>query len=188
MIAGPIPPWRHRVLVHSRIPAPLRPWVYEPHSLTRRLARLCGEEVTVGLLRHGWRRPFRDEPPLLGLGPQEKALVRQVRLQCGDRRLVFAHSVIPRATLTGPFRRLASLGTRPLADILFTSPAVVREAMEFARLTPALALHRLARQALDLPEGGELWCRRSRFRLRGHPLLVTEVFAPAIAEAPASRA
>lgn len=170
------------MLVHSRIPGTLRPWVYESRSLTRRLGRLCGEDVTVALLRHGWRRPFRDEPPLLGLAPQEKALVRQVRLQCAGRRLVFAHSVIPRATLTGPFRRLASLGTRPLADILFTSPAVVREAMEFARLTPALALHRLARQALDLPAGVELWGRRSRFRLRGHPLLVTEVFAPAIAE------
>ncbi len=96
---------------------------------------------------------------------------------------MFAHSVIPRATLTGPFRRLASLGTRPLADILFTSPSVVREAMEFARLTPALALHRLARQALDVPAEAELWSRRSRFRLRGHPLLVTEVFAPLIVEA-----
>lgn len=167
----------------SHLPQELRHWLTAGDSLTRRLRLRCPEYFHVNLVSQDWERPLPEESAALDLGPGEFALVRQVYLLCGDRRLVFARSIIPRRCLRGHNRRLATLGTRPLADILFARPDVERAEMQVCALTPAATLFRLATKDL-VPSPAVLWGRRSLFLLRRKPLLVSEFFLPEIADAP----
>jgi chorismate--pyruvate lyase len=103
--------------------------------------------------------------------------VREVVLHAGGRPVVLAHSIAAWRDLSGPWRGLRGLGSRPLAEALFTDPRVSRGPLEFARIDPRHPLGRRARQVFgrDFPA---LRARRSRFLKHGRPLLVTEVFLP----------
>lgn len=166
---------------HPRLPAgtcPYRPWLKHRGSLTRRIQERCAGFGVRGL-RLSLGKACRDEADLVGLRPSEAALLREVYLYCGDTPVVFAHSVIPRRGLRGPWHRLGDLGTRPLGAALFADPLVRRQPLEFKKLGRRHALYRRAGRILaDNPPF--LWARRSVFVLRGRPILVTEVFLPAI--------
>ncbi|MBI2508838.1 MAG: chorismate lyase [Betaproteobacteria bacterium] len=106
-------------------------------------------------------------------------LVREVRLYCGKTPVVFAHSVVRRRDLRGPWRALAGLGARPLGAALFANLRARRYPLRFRKLTARDELYRRACAALPDPPPA-LWARRSLFTLRGSPILVTEVFLPGI--------
>ena len=179
------PLWQSRVqLRNGALPAKLKDWLCEQRSLTRRLRLHCAHPFALEVISQRWERPLRDERQLLGIRPERLALVRQVRLLCGDRPLVFARSVIPSHTLRGATRRLSRLGPRPLADLLFTDPSVRRGEMEFTLLRPGHVLHGLTVRALQV-NSQALWGRRSLFRLKRKPLLVSEMFSPGIINADA---
>lgn len=157
---------------------PYRHWLTAPGSLTRRLVDRC-PGFNVVRLRQEADRPYRDEAEEIGLPPGQRALTREVLLRCGDTPLVFAHSVLPLQGLAGPWRALARLGNRPLAATLFTDPRIARHPLEFRRLDARHPLYRAAaRHWTAAPR--VLWARRSRFIREGQPLLVTEVFLPAV--------
>ncbi len=174
------PLWQRRGQLHNAaIPATLKDWLCEERSLTRRMRLQCTQPFALHLISQRWEQPLADERRALGLRAGRLALVRQVRLLCGHRPLVFARSVIPGQTLRGTTRRLARLGNRPLADLLFTHRSVQRGEMEFTLLRPGHTLHALTQEALSL--GDEpLWARRSLFLFRQKSLLVSEMFSPAI--------
>ena len=134
---------------------------------------------TVALVSQAWQRPLRDEAASLELALQERALVRQVYLLCGEHAWVFARTVIPGYTLRGKHRRLARLGTRPLGAVLFTDRSVHRHSVEVACLQPRHRLYRDATRCLSA-QPALLWGRRSLFMASGHPLMVTELFLPEI--------
>ena len=73
-----------------------------------------------------------------------------------------------------------SLGGLLLAAVLFDDPRVRRSALEAARLDARDFRWHRAVQALGQPALPALWARRSAFRRHGVPLLVTEIFLPAI--------
>jgi len=180
-----VPRWRgRRHLRPTEIPTGLRDWLCEPRSLTRKMRRQCPAPFSLELLSQRWERPLADERLALGIRPGRLSLVRQVRLLCGGQALVFARSVIPLHTLRGRPGRLARLGTRPLADVLFTDGSVRRGEMEFTLLGPGAALLGLSVQALNTEPHG-LWARRSLFLIKRKPLLVSEVFLPEIGDAKA---
>lgn len=155
---------------------PYRPWLTNNGSLTAALKSRC-PGLQVKRLRQALDRPHADEFTLLGLAPKERALIREVILLCDDRPLVFAHSVIPRAGLAGPWRSLSRLGNRPLGEALFTDPRIVRNPLQFRRLDRRHPLYRCAvSQLTERPCC--LWARRSVFCRDGYPILVTEVFLP----------
>jgi chorismate--pyruvate lyase len=108
-------------------------------------------------------------------------LVREVLLHADGRAVVMAHSVVARRDVEGPWRSLAGLGTRPLAAVLFADPRVRRSAFEYARIDRRHALWKRACRLLgrELPV---MRARRSVFRRNGRPLMVTELFLPALAE------
>ena len=108
-------------------------------------------------------------------------MLREVTLYCGEQPVVFAHSVIPRAGLNGPWHGLGTLGNRPLGAALFADPQVRRLPLQFKQLGPRHALFRRACGALAR-RPPHLWARRSVFVLKRQPILVTEVFLPAILE------
>lgn len=67
-------------------------------------------------------------------------------------------TVAPESTLCGPELALQQLGQTPLGRYLFTSSTLTRDFIEIGR-------------------DAALWGRRSRLRLSGKPLLLTELFA-----------
>lgn len=159
-----------------------RRWLTDQGSLTQALRRRC-PGLRVVRLRQDMGRPNFDERRPLGLRAGRVALIREVLLECDDRPLIFAHSVIPQAGLDGPWRDLSSLGNRPLGAALFSDPAVVRHPLQFRRLDVRHELFRAATR--HLPDGPRhLWARRSLFSRQGRPILVTEVFLPEVLRLP----
>ncbi|MFN3594217.1 MAG: chorismate--pyruvate lyase family protein, partial [Thiobacillaceae bacterium] len=108
-----------------------------------------------------------------------RALIREVMLLCDEHPLVFAHSVIPRAGLAGPWRSLSRLGNRPLGEALFADPRIVRHPLQYRRLDRRHPLYHSAVRHLSVRPSW-LWARRSVFCRDGYPILVTEVFLPEV--------
>jgi chorismate--pyruvate lyase len=107
----------------------------------------------------------------LGLPLRQRALVREVLLQLDGRPVVFARSVFPVDSLSGPLGHLRKLHNRPLGAILFRHPGMQRSPFEVVRvagdstyLAPAIRQREPA------------WARRSCFAVDGKRLLVSEVF------------
>lgn len=170
-------------LALNAAPEHYRPWLLDPSSLTQRVVAACSGGFRVQVLAQQWARPQVDEIHYLDLRPGALALLRQVRLMCADAPWVYARTVIPRTTLTGPERRLGSLGSRPLGAALFADPTMERGPVEITRLTAGHALFGVAATGIA-PEPSEIWGRRSIFYLSGKPLLVSEFFLPLIPVTP----
>lgn len=137
----------------------------------------CSSVFSVRVLAQFNGRPGALESRLLGIRPGRNALIREVQLLCGETPWVYARSVIPRSTLTGPQRRLAHMGTRPLGAALFADPSMRRERPRILRLQAGQALHAHAGRHMP-PTEQPIWGRSSRFLLAGKPLLVCEFFLP----------
>lgn len=173
------PRWqRRRQLVGLHVPEALRGWLFEQGSLTDRVRRFCPEGFVLELLRSTWDRPLPDERQALDLPAARNALVREVYLCCGPRPVVFARSVIPSRSLRGANQRLARLGARPLAAILFGPGTSGRRSLEVAALDRVHPLHAMATRG---EPAGVLWARRSLFFPARKPILVTEVFLAEVA-------
>lgn len=171
---------QHGWLAHPfRAPRVLRNWLSDRGSLTRRL-KARHADFRVSLVACGYAPPFPDEAPALHLRPKTHAYVRDVLLVGGGRVRVYAHSVLPRASLRGAWCGITRLGTKPLGEALFTDPRIRRLGLTMRRLDARHPLYRAARRHADM-SASHLWARRSVFCLNGRPLLVTEVFLPAIA-------
>ncbi len=160
------------------VPREFRAWLADQGSLTYRLRQRCGT-FSVRPVRAGFLRPNRDESAILQLRADELAYVREVVLNCDGRAVVFAHSVVAADSLRGPWAAVARLGTRPLGEALFSDPCVERGNLQCRRIDMR---HALARQAAcaGIAMAGSLWARRSLFTLKERPLMVTEVFLPAV--------
>lgn len=140
---------------------------------------MCPGSFRVQLIDQFYVRPCVSESRALNIPPQQRALMRQVLLFSGDVPVVFARTVIPVSTLTGAQRRLAYLGEKPLGAFLFADPQMTRAPMEVASLIHGQALYNSAVEHMDVvPE--YVWGRRSVFCLGRKPLLVNEIFLPAI--------
>jgi len=120
-----------------------------------------------------------NEAQALGVLPHERCFVREVRLLCDEEPVVYARTVIPVRTLTGSRRRLSRLGKKPLGAVLFADPSMVRSGIEVAKLSPGQPLFVRATANLS-PQPNQIWGRRSAFFLKHRPLLVSEIFLPAI--------
>ena len=149
-------------------PRPWRSWLMDPGSLTQRLIQRSRGQFRVEVLRQQWAVPTASERQALGMRCREKALIREVQLIGKDQPWVYARSVLPATTLTGRQRLLAQIGTRPLGQMLFRDPSMRRSPLQIS--------------PLHLSTGQTAWARRSVFRLANKPLLVCEVFLPALLE------
>lgn len=154
-------------------------WLLDEGSLTQRLRQRCGGRFRVALRRQGWGRPSSSERRVLGMGHGERAVIREVHLMCGDTPWVFARTVIPVSSLRGAQRRLTRLGSKPLGAALFADPSMWRGAVEVACLRPAEPLYARA-MCGAASAAAMIWGRRSVFHLQERPLLVTEIFLPAL--------
>ena len=154
-----------------------RHWLVNRGLLTRRIEARC-ERFSVRLRSQRVARAHLDEPFIAGPHARQ-VLVREVTLNCGQTPVIYAHSVVRTRFLRGAWRALDTLGSRPLGAALFNDPRVQRHPMRFRKLNARHPLHREAcREAgKRLPA---LWARRTLYVLRSAPILVTEVFLPAL--------
>ncbi|ELP5696134.1 MULTISPECIES: chorismate lyase [Enterobacter] len=138
-------------------------WLLLEDSMTKRFEQQ-GKTVTVILVQEGFvscaeiASEIASELPLL---PQEERYWLREILLCADGEPWLAgRTVVPESTLSGPELALQRLGNTPLGRYLFTSSELTRDFIEIGR-------------------DAELWGRRSRLRLSGKPLILTELFLPA---------
>ncbi|ARJ42181.1 chorismate lyase [Pantoea alhagi] len=139
--------------------APLLDWLLEEDSMTKRFERHCGK-VTVEPQFEGFvtADDIAEELPFLPLEP--RYWLREIILSGDGVPWLAGRTVVPESTLEGPEMMLSQLGTRPLGRYLFSSSTLTRDFID-----PGIS--------------AALWGRRSRLRLSGKPLLLTELFLPA---------
>lgn len=162
---------------HAWQPAPsgagaYRHWLQTNDSLTKRLQAAFADFKVANVSQY-WAHPLPDEASLLGLRPDQAALIREVWLQSGATPLVFARSVLPRSSLRGAWRDLDGLGTRPLGAVLFADNQVSRTPLSYCKLSRH---HPISNR---IGQSG-LWARRSVFIRSGRTILVTETFLPGV--------
>ena len=177
--AGPAtvePAWVPLEACAARAPAALLPWLAEPGLLTARVRAAAGAATRFRMLRLE-PAPLPDSlKSRLHVG-DGRGLVREIEFACGGVRWIFAQSVFPDSTLAR-FPWLCELGESPLGEALRRVADTVREPLEYVELP---ADHELARAAQPLG-GGPLWARRAVYRLAGAPIIVQEVFLPALVQ------
>lgn len=171
----PAPLWRplRQFPRHQRPTAALQNWLEDSGSLTARLIEHSQARFEVKILRQVVGIPTLNERKALRMGRPVRSLIREVIL-CGQGKpWVFARSILPLTSLTGPLRHLRWQDNRPLGAFLFSQPHLVRSTIEVATITPdhGYVPPRLCGEQT-------LWGRRSVFYLNAKPLLVSEVFLP----------
>ncbi len=168
--------WRPAMLPAAH---PLRPWLTDPGSLTARIAARCGR-LRVTVITQALACPHRDEARLAGLRRGELAWLREVLLVADGVPVVYARSILSRKALRLGWRMLAGVGDRPLGAALFADPRVRRGALGAKRLDARDRRYHRAAAASGLTLPPALWARRSCFLRKGRPLIVCEVFLPAV--------
>ncbi|MDM7464433.1 MAG: chorismate lyase [Tepidimonas taiwanensis] len=160
-------------------PPQLHPWLTDTGSLTARLQAHC-QHLTVEVIAQGVREADADGATALQLPTDTRVWSRRVILRADGCAVVFAHSVTQAQHVRGAWHELPTLGNRPLGAMLFAAADVRRSPLSVAQLP---STHPLVQQALAVTGvggGGPLWARRSLFWRAHAPLLVTEVFLPAL--------
>jgi chorismate--pyruvate lyase len=159
------------------VDAHIRTWLIGKGLLTTRVKEACGERYALrlvdqwtGLLNAGHKAALRCE--------DNAGLFRDIEMCCGDNVWVFGQSVVPDSTLSvHPW--LAELGDLELGETLNDLSRVERSSYEYAWLPASeLATARALREAQIKPAG--LWARRARITLRNTPMLIQELFLPAM--------
>ncbi|WP_046157353.1 chorismate--pyruvate lyase family protein [Chromobacterium vaccinii] len=157
------------------LPDSLLDCLTEPASLSLRL-QAGGRRFAVTVLNQGEDRVQADEAEALDLAEGEPAYARHVLLTLDGSPVVFARSAArPDCPAWLPVLRR---GSRSLGLTLFGElPELVREPLRYARLADG---HPLAAAAGRVQPAAGYPARRCRFQLGGSPLLLTELFLPAL--------
>lgn len=157
-----------------------RDWLQNRGSLTRLIQQRC-KNFRVEPVFQSLATACEDEVAILRLRHRELAHIREVYLYCGKIPVVFAHSVVARKNLRGAWYGMSKLGNKSLGTVLFTNPVIKRTPLRFKKLNLNHPLFQRACKNMQITPDN-LWARRSLFTLYGQPILVTEVFLPAILE------
>ncbi len=162
------------------VDARVRPWLIGKGLLTVRMREACGERFAVRLVDQ-WTGLLNGACASALRVTDHAGLFRDVEMFNGDDVWVFEQTVTPDSTLCAhPW--LAELGDSAIGETLTDLSAVERSSYEYAWLPAEDALMARALRDADIKPAG-LWARRTRISLRGAPLLMQEVFLPALGRA-----
>jgi chorismate lyase len=162
------------------VDAPVRSWLIGKGLLTVRMKAVCGERYALrlvdqwtGLLNPAYQSALRCS--------DNAGLFRDVEAYCADQVWVFEQTVMPDSTLCAhPW--LAELGDSALGETLGDLSGVERSSYEYAWVPVEEAVTARALRLAEVKPAG-LWARRSRVSLRSAPLLIQELFLPAMSRA-----
>ncbi|WP_353433094.1 chorismate lyase [Polynucleobacter sp. MWH-UH23A] len=164
-----------------RAPLQWQPWLSDTGSLTQKIENAIGQKLTVKVLRD---RPqsLHDDELQSFRNRIKRCRVREVLLCVNETPLVIARSIIPTLSSSGSNHSILRLGTRPLGAVLFSKTRMhskARPQRDIARIDRSSPLWKgFNKTGIALPSS--LWARRTLYRLKGHPILVNEVFLPAL--------
>lgn len=163
----------HWLLQPPALAPALLGFVTEPGSLTERLMA-TGHQFGVQPLFQGTSTAHPDEAILLGLPAGSPLYARHVRLTLDGTPVVYARSI---ARLDCPvWQPILDRGSRSLGFTLFGGlPQLQRAALHYRQLDNSHPLY----QACDARDDS-LCARRCRFVLDDAPMVVCEVFLPAL--------
>ncbi len=133
-------------------------WLLLEDSMTKRFEQYC-TQVTVRIVREAFISQSDCLPEASLLPHSERYWLREIILCGDDEPWLLGRTVVPESTLEGPELALQRLGSTPLGRYLFSSTSLTRDYIQIGR-------------------SEALWGRRSRLRLSGKPLLLTELFLP----------
>lgn len=173
------PLWQCPEQLPGPLLAPVRGWLLDDGSLTQHLVD-TGRAFSVERCEQRWTLPLREEAQRLHMAARERALLRQVVLRLDGTPVVFARTVFPARSLSGPLLRLRRLANQSLGTFLFAQQGMRRSPFELTLLrgdSPFLPA--------ALRQTAPLWVRRSVFRVAGRRLLVAEAFLDAFPPWPA---
>ncbi|HVN42705.1 MAG TPA: chorismate lyase [Steroidobacteraceae bacterium] len=165
----------------SLIPPRLLPWLAEPGLLTQRVREAGGSAIEFRLLRLAAAPLSADLRARLQVS-DTGCLLREVEFACGGERWIYAQSVFPDSSLAR-YPWLADLGDSPLGEALRRVGNAEREPLEYCEVPDGSPLAQAARPEVGAP----VWARRAVYRLAGAPILVQEVFLPALLRGVPSR-
>ena len=134
-------------------------WLLLEDSMTKRFEQQ-GKKVTGTLIRGGVVTPDEIVEERDHLPDEARYWLREILLCADGEPWLAGRTVVPESTLSGPELALQKLGSTPLGRYLFTSSTLTRD-------------------FIDIGRHEQLWGRRSRLRLGGKPLMLTELFLPA---------
>lgn len=172
------PRWKRIAQQRHAISADYLPWVADDGSLTKKLIAKAGGDFSVSVIAQSVRRIPLSEQNLLRISHRQWALLREVVLYGKQTPWVYARTAIPLTTLKGSLKRLHHLGNRPLGEQLFADPNMRRGELEAAKIFPHHLPNDIAAENMSGVES--TWGRRSVFYLSSQPLLVSEIFLPAL--------
>jgi chorismate--pyruvate lyase len=177
MLMPPTPAPRDPNACRYVIDRSLRAWLRASGSLTARL-RQHGT-VTVAVQRQGRQRLTQQEQRTLRC---RAGYVREVVLLVNGHAAVWARSSTSLAAVKGPWRAIKGLGTRPLAELLFSHQQVERSPLRTLRplASSPLRCHMITqwRKANQTSSAIPAWARYSVFSHKGQALQVMEAFVP----------
>ena len=141
----------HDINYFRDIPEKVLFWIRDDQSLTQKLKKRYSD-FRVEVHKQDELEIYNHE--INQLGNEENFIVREVSLYGDNQPVVFARSVIPKNTKTDSIMKI---GNKPLGEILFTDPNILREPIE-------------------ITFQNNIWGRRSVFVLNDSRILVSEFF------------
>ena len=167
-----------------RAPREWQPWLSNTGSLTQKIEQAIGRKLEVQVLRDCPQSLNGDESRYFHF-KLRRCRVREVLLCSNGVPLVMAHSVIPTFSSSGSNHPILRLGTKPLGAVLFSKTrkhSKIKTPRDIARLDKSSELwKKCSKNYVGL--SSPLWARRTLYRLKGHPILVNEIFLPALLQA-----
>lgn len=168
-----------------RAPREWQPWLSDTGSLTQKIEKAIGQKLEVQVLRDCPQSLNSDESRYFHF-KIKRCRIREVLLCADGIPLVMAHSIIPTSSSSGSNHVVLRLGKKPLGAVLFAKTrmhAKKKPLREIARLDKQSDLWKKCfQQYPELPTPS--WARRTLYQLKGHPLLVSEVFLPTLLNYP----
>ncbi|QBF82954.1 chorismate lyase [Shewanella maritima] len=158
---------------HNLPQTQLKDWLLDEGSLTQKLKAHC-QQFSVTVLGEHLHSPLDGECP----HSQHPMWIREVLLSLDGTPWVFARTLIPQSIIDSPQHTFATLGNRPLGELLFNSEHITPGDIEVAQFASCGKLAYLA-QSLKQEVSDTLWGRRRYFDLEGQQLIVSEIFLPA---------
>jgi chorismate--pyruvate lyase len=162
-------------------PRKWQPWLSDTGSLTQKIERAIGQQLEVLVLRDCRQDLNSDESRYFHF-KIKRCRIREVLLCANGIPLVMAHSIIPISSSSGSNHEILRLGKKPLGAVLFAKTRMhskKKSLREISRLDKRNVLWKKCfKRYRDLPTVA--WGRRTLYSLKGHPILVSEVFLPAL--------
>ncbi len=151
-----------------------RYWLTRPGALTGGLRQLG--ELHIEVLNESYASLGTDEAVAMQLPIRHPLWLREIIMSIDGTPCVLARSITPIIAARGVWKSIRSLNTRPLADILYNDPRIIRSSFECAPVQAGRQIYHTQERFFPKQSSRPDYARRSIFYKEGHPLMVTECF------------